>query len=443
MSRETVAGDRPHLVVVHGHDIGRWLSCHPVGATVPSPHVAALAERSVVFDQAFSVAPLCTPARSALWTGTSPHVNGLMGLAHNHWRYRPGVATAPELLTAAGYHSVLVGLQHEDPDPTTLGYETVVGQGFLPRAGQSAEDTERFLVRHAAGDDDRPLFLTVGIWEAHRPWPAEDYEPDDPAAVTVPAYLPDNADTRADLAAFHGALRQFDAAVGRVVAAVDRHLGADRTVLIVTTDHGAPLPRAKSTLYDSGLGVSLVVRTPGTHRTGGRRCGVPVSHLDVLPTLCEFAGAASRPQFEGRSLAPLLAGDAGEVVWPERPLYSEKTYHDRYDPKRAIRTDRHKLIINFAPGPRLALALDLELSPTRRGMGDAHLAPRPAVELYDLEADPDELVDLAEDPAHAGIRADLEQRLRAHLLAMHDPVLDGPIPTPAPLPHPRRAVGGH
>lgn len=83
----------PDIVLIHGHDLGRWLPCYGM-APVPSPNLA-FAAHSVVFENAFATAPLCTPARSSLFTGVSPHVNGLMGLAHDGWRYRPGDHDSP------------------------------------------------------------------------------------------------------------------------------------------------------------------------------------------------------------------------------------------------------------------------------------------------------------------------------------------------------------
>ena len=421
---------QPNFIVIHGHDIGRWLSCYGLPA-IPTPNIERVASDSIVFEQAFAAAPLCTPARGALLTGRTPHANGLIGLAHDSWLYHDDVSTMPDLLGPLGYRTVLVGLQHENPDPLVLGYDEVRGVGFLPRAASVADEACDWL---RARDDDRPFLLNVGMWEAHRPWPAEDYRPAPPETVHVPPYLPDNDDTRADIAAMYGALAQFDTAVGRVIDELDRTDYAADTYVILTTDHGVPFPRAKSTLYDAGIGVALVVRVPGGEAdTGRRRVEEPVSHLDIVPTLLELAGGTPASELEGRSLAGVLRGD--ERSGPARPLFSEKNYHDGYDPMRAVRTESHKYIRNYMPGPLLPLAKDLEESRTRRGMGDAHLAPRPAEELYVLASDPDELDNRVDDPeqrpALGALRAELDDWMRR----TDDPLLDGPIP---PMPRPAR-----
>ncbi|MCT2586911.1 sulfatase family protein [Actinophytocola gossypii] len=414
---------RPNIVLLHGHDFGRWLPAYGM-PSVPAPALTRFAHDSTVFDAAHATAPLCTPARGSLFTGLSPHRHGLLGLTHHGWRYRPGVTTLPELLRPLGYRTALVGLQHEDHDPTVLGFDEVHGLGFLPRALPVADEAVRWL----RGRPGEPFLLTVGMWEAHRPWPAEDYRHADPERVDVPGYLPDNAHTRADIAAFHGALRQLDEAMGRVLAAVDRYTDPANTMVIVTTDHGAAFPGAKGTLYEPGTGVALMIRPPRSWRGAPSRYPGLVSHLDIAPTLLAAAGAAPPDELEGESLLPALTG----APPTDRLLVTQKTFHDGYDPIRAVRDGRHAYIRNIEPGPRLRLSRDLAESQTRLGMGDDHLAPRPAEELYDLAADPWERVNLAEDPGHAEVRAALSAHLDEWMRATGDPLRHGVVPEPAP-----------
>lgn len=440
--------DRPNIVLIHGHDLGDWLSCY--GRTdVQSPNLQSFADTATVFDAAFAVSPLCTPARSAIFTGQMPHKNGLMGLSHDGWQYQPGVRTLPELLGADGYRTALLGLQHENLDPRLLGYEEVHGQGFLPRALEVAKLAEKWfgaLVTNesddsstsapGAADDRRPYFAAVGMWEVHRPWPTADYAPVDPEAVEVPPYLPDNAHTREDVSQFLGAIKQMDDAVGRILDAIDSSPQAANTVVIFTTDHGVAFPRAKSTLYDSGVKVAFMVRPPAAWNIPPTRTNSLVSHLDVVPTLLELAGIALPDSLDGESQAQTLRGVAAPVEDVDRAdggraLVLEKTYHDRYDPMRAIRTRSAKFIRNFVEAPLLPLALDLEESATRKGMGDAHLQPRPSHELYLLESDPWELKNVVDDPMYASLRDELAAELHARMLASDDPILTGPIGAPS------------
>jgi arylsulfatase A-like enzyme len=374
----------------------------------------------VVFENAHAAAPLCSPARGALFTGIAPHRNGIQGLTHSGWRYREGVLTAPERLRAVGYRSTLIGLQHEDTDPTVLGYDEVFGLGFLPRVDQVVDAVGDWLTTVPPAGARPPLLLTVGTWEVHRPWPHSDYEPADPAEVDVPAFLPDNADTRRDIADFSGSIRQFDAGFGRLVALLDEHLDPENTLVIFTTDHGSAFPRAKSTLYDAGTGVALIVRPPKAWKIPPARVTSIVAHVDVVPSLLDAAGAEIPSELEGRTLLPLLRDPStGD---PDRIVYTAKSYHDTYDPKRAARSLDYAYIRNYEEGPRLQLAVDLEKSPTRQGMGDAHLEPRPAEELYDRRSDPAELVDVSSDPAYADVKSRYANALHQHLVAIHDPI---------------------
>lgn len=414
---------RPHVVIVHWHDLGTWLSLY--GHQVPSPHLAAFGRESFTFTRCFSTSPLCSPARGALWTGRYPHANGLQGLTHRGWEYHPGERTLPMHLAEAGFHTALIGLQHESRDEARLGFEETDSDGSH-RAPDVADRASRWLVEHA--EDEQPFLLTCGVLEVHRDWPEERYPPLDPEAIDVPSYLPDNALTRSDLASFARAIEVADEAFGQIVATLHETGLAERTIVVFTTDHGAPFPRAKSTLYDPGVNVALLMRLP--RGVASQEPGeVPhlVSHVDLVPTLLDLLEIETPSSIQGTSFAPTLRDGAP----PGREhVFLEKTYHADYDPIRAVRTSRHKYIVNFEDGPLLDLPPDLEDSPTRSGMGQDHLRPRPRRELYDLREDPDETRNLADDEDHADLVQSLHRHLIDFLTDTEDPLLDGPVPPP-------------
>ncbi|WP_454830531.1 sulfatase family protein [Paraburkholderia xenovorans] len=424
---------RPNIVLIHCHDLGRWLSCYGM-KSVPSPNLNAFADRAVVFEQAFSTAPLCSPARGSLFTGLSPHRHGLLGLAHHAWRYREDVVTLPEMLGPLGYDTALIGLQHENVDPSVLGFAQVEGAGFLPRAWQVVEAADAWLKRRSSCTAElAPFFLTVGMWEVHRPWPIQDYVPADPALVEVPQYLPDNAESRQDIAAFYGSIQQMDEAVGYLLDRIDEYFDSGDTFIVFTTDHGAAFPRAKGTLYDPGTGVALIVRPPRSWATSPGKRGELVSHLDIVPTCLELAGMPLdeyADKFEGASLVPLLKNTYADRGPETRILFTQKNFHDGYDPMRAVRSGRYKYIRNFEKGPKLKLSLDLEQSVTRRGIGDLHLEERAAEELYDLHVDPWEKCNLAANEHYQSVRAELASRLTKWMAETNDPLLLGPIGSP-------------
>jgi arylsulfatase A-like enzyme len=419
-----------NVVLIHWHDVGRYLGVY--GAPVQTPNLERMAATGTTFDKAYSAAPLCSPARGALMTGRYPHANGLNGLVHLGWEYREGERTIAHWLDAAGYDTALIGLQHESSEDARLGYRKVINLGTgdddPPYCGPVAEAAVDWLAARGRSTTDVPFFLTVGFYETHRPYPPSRYQPDNPKSVSVPSYLPDNEWTRDDLACFHGAIRTADAAVGRVLECLDQQSFAADTWVIFTTDHGIAFPRAKSTLYEQGVGVAFIVRPPADVPGQGNTARL-FSHVDVVPTLLELLGVPAPDGLQGVSHADFLRDGVSQPSRHE--IFSEKTYHDDYDPIRSIRTGEWSYIRNFEPRPRLPLPLDLYTSPTARGYGSSHLEHRAVEELYDLRDDPGESTNLAEDPRYAAVRHDLSARLHQWQCDTNDPLLFGPIPAAA------------
>ncbi|OPX21848.1 MAG: hypothetical protein B1H04_05970 [Planctomycetales bacterium 4484_123] len=412
--------DRPNILYIICHDLGRHLGCYG-DATVPSPNLDRLAGQGVRFTNFYGASTPCSPARGCLMTGRYAHCQGLMGLAHIGWGYHPGTRTVAHDLAGAGYLTALIGFQHESPDVNKLGYQHIWRDST--RSDLVADETIRFLGSEAPRR--QPFFLSVGISEVHLPFDRDYYRFDDPAEVALPGFLPDNDETRRQMAMFHGAIRFMDQHVGRIIEALDRSDLAGSTVVVFTTDHGMAFPRAKSTLYDPGIGVAAIVRMPAAAGVGGTVCDDLISGVDLRPTLCELAGVAIAPEVQGRSFAAVLRGQGQHDARTE--IFSEKNYHNHYDPCRCVRTQRYKYIRNFRDGPFALLPTDIEMAfPARCRRGDLN-APRPAEELYDLSADPWEENNLIDSPEHAQVRDQLRERLQAWMERTNDPVLENPL----------------
>lgn len=370
-----------------------------------SPHLDRLAAEGILFTDAHATAPLCSPSRGSLFSGRYPHSNGLIGLVHHGWQYHPDVRTLPATLAESGWYTALFGMQHETPDPSRLGYhEYDVSNSFCDHVVDRAS---HWLIRHPS----RPFLLTAGFFETHRPYPPDRYRPADPAAVDVPAYLPDVPQVREDFAAFHGSIEVADAAVGELLATLASE-GLDETTWVVFfTDHGAAFPRAKSTLYAAGTGIALIVRPPARLRAEPRVYDELFSGVDLMPTLLDLLGVDIPPGVQGVSHATRLFGDAAEP--PRAEVFTEKTFHDTFDPIRAVRTKEFSYIENYARRPLLDLPLDIQHSLSGTALGGDHLEPRPSRELYHLVDDPDERENLADRPEYARRRAELAGLLRA------------------------------
>jgi arylsulfatase A-like enzyme len=398
---------RDNVLIVHWHDLGRYLRVygHP---DVSSPRLDQLAAEGILFTRAHATAPLCSPSRGSLFTGRYPQNNGLVGLSHHGWEYRADVRTLPQILSEADWHTALFGMQHETSYPARLGFDEFdVSNSYceyvVDRAADWLTDAPR-----------QPFLLTAGFFETHRPYPPDRYQPADRDTVAVPDFLPETDDVRQDLAEFYGSISVADAAVGRLLETLAA-TNLDRTTWVVfMTDHGPALPRAKSTLYDAGTGIAVIVRPPQTVRHPPRVYGDLFSGVDLVPTLLELLGLDVPADIDGMSHARTLRTASRDDKPVRSEVYTTKTYHDSFDPIRAIRTKEYSYIENYASRPVLDLPWDIADSAPGRAIAPMIVGQRPERELYDLLEDPTESHNLlgpdATDKAEA-IADDLALRL--------------------------------
>ncbi|WAJ45747.1 sulfatase [Mycobacterium sp. Aquia_216] len=400
-----------NVLIVHWHDLGRYLGAygHP---DVCSPCLDQLATESILFTRAHATAPLCTPSRGSFFTGRYPQSNGLVGLAHHGWEYRAGVQTLPQLLSESGWYSALFGMQHETSYPKRLGFDEFdVSNSYCDYVVEKVEEWLRNEAPQRGGR--QPFLLTAGFFETHRPYPRDRYEPADSAAVDLPDYLPDTPEVRGDLADFYGAITSADAAVGRMLDTL-AETGLDASTWVVFfTDHGPAFPRAKSTLYDAGTGVALLIRPPTGRGLAPRVYDELFSAVDLVPTLLELLGLHVPAEIEGVSHARALLTPDTPAEPVREQVYTMKTYHDSFDPIRAIRTKEYSYIENYVPRPLLDLPWDIEQSPSGLAVAPFVRSPRPERELYDLRTDPTETTNLLTngDSGMDAIAADLAVRL--------------------------------
>ena len=412
---------RPNVLYLHSHDTGRYVQ--PYGYPVPTPNIQHMADQGVLFRQAFCAAPVCSGSRAALLTGQCTHATGMLGLAHRGYRLRHPERHIVNVLREAGYWTGLVGEQHVSEDPGDLGYDLVVDLDST-RVSEVAPAATKLIATRAA-QDQAPFFLSVGFFETHR----EFFEPSSIRDVLYsrpPENVPDNAQTRRDMASFRASARALDQGVGTVLNALEENGLADDTLVFFTTDHGLAFPDAKCTMYDRGIGVMLLVRGPGGFERG-RVSDALVTHLDLYPTICDVVGLEHPPWLEGRSLLPLVRGDVAEV---HDEVFAEVTYHAAYEPQRAVRTKRYKYMRRYDdrhPGRVLANLDDSLTKDVLLAAGWADVPP-PWEALFDLWLDPSEGNNRIDDPALASVADDLRRRLHDWMVRTGDPLIDGPVP---------------
>lgn len=441
--RVGAAAERPNILLIVAEDMN-----DRVGAfgdeVARTPSIDALAGQGIRFPNVFTVSGVCAPSRSALITGVhaismGTHQmrtsQGVPGSAVKSYEAVPPaqVKAFPELLRAAGYATAnFAKKDYQFGEPFTI-WDVDVGSFTSP--------LEPALWRRLP--KDKPFFVMINLMSTHEsrlgppgerfegPWAAmmEALSKEraktvarvtDPAAVTVPPYLPNTASVRASIAQHYDNIHFMDGQVRQILDALDKDGLADDTIVIWTADNGDGFPRAKRAAYDSGIKVPMIVRFPDGRGSGSVRDQL-VSFIDLAPTILWLAGAQV-PQFiQGQDF---LRGPARQYV-----LAGRDRMDDVLDRVRALRDSRYQYIRNFQPDvPYFRPLRFRDMFPAMKALwsgfhandltavqGFYFTAPRPAEELYDTQADPDEIDNLAGDHEHREIlvrmRTELDRRL--------------------------------
>lgn len=427
--------DRPNILFITCHDLGRHLGCY--GRSAPSPEIDRLSHEGVTFDNYFVCSPQCSPSRAAITTGRYPHRTGVMGITSiGDWKMDSHAPTLAKVFGAGGYDTWLWGFQHEHEEPAELGYRhdpIAFRRGEVPKI--LANYVTPRLCDWLTSKPQGPWLASVGFFETHLPWKAGPATLEQLRALRPPEYLPDDPALRKDMTELNATLHDLDSGIGRILDTLESSGLAENTIVIFTTDHGLPLPRAKCDLYDPGVEAAFIMRWPGRLQPN-RRCGELLSAVDVLPTLLDLAGLAHPDGMDGRSFAGLLTGGAYQ---PRDMIFTEQTWHDIYRPVRAVRTHRHKLIQRFTDVPAKLLPKDFyTCCAAGRVMREHFDYIQPRLEFYDLATDPLEQHNLHNTvclPKQEFER--LQAILQDWMAQTGDPLLHGPVHCPngaAPTP---------
>lgn len=397
---------RPNILWLDAEDLSPDIGCY--GAPVHTPNLDWLASEGMRFTHAFTTAPVCSASRSAVITGMYQTSIG----AHNHRSQRDvplpeGIRPLTDYLREAGYFCCN-------------------GQAFKEnRRGKLDYNFEMDFEDAFDGTDwsqrqpGQPFFAEVHFSETHRTFYRDDERPTDPDSVELPPYYPDHPITRKDWALYLDTVQNLDKKVGKILQRLEDEGLAENTVVLFWGDHGRPMVRGKQFLYDGGIHVPLILRWPGRIQPGSVNDSL-VTQIDFAPTWLQVAQAQVPEHMQGDSLLGPEVGQRDHVV-------AARDRCDETDDRiRCVRTRQHKYIRNFHPErpythfnaykkqayPVLSLLEVLhaegKLTPEQAHfMADA----RPTEELYDLERDPHEVHNLADDPEHQAILEELRGKL--------------------------------
>ncbi len=400
---------RPNILWITAEDISPDLGCYGDHYAV-TPNLDRLAAQGTRFDRAFAPAGVCAPARSALITGMYPTSIG----THN-MRCKgvppPAVQCFTETLRDRGYYcSNRSKTDYQFNPPLTAWDDCSRRAHWSGRAeGQPFFSVINITTTHESQirSSARKLLDRLGAFGKK--------ETHDPDGAVIPPYYPDTKEVRADWARYSDLITLMDREVGAILKELESDGLAEETIVWFFGDHGRGLPRAKRWIYDSGIHVPLIVRVPEKFRRlacaddaaalgAGTVCGDLVSFVDFAPTTLSLAGGRVPGHMQGKAFL------GGQKTAPRQYVFAARDRMDEaYDLIRAVRDKRFKYIRNFMP--HITRGQDIEYMnqmPTMRTMRrlqaegtlsgpalDYFMLEKPVEELYDTQADPHEIDNLA------------------------------------------------
>jgi len=419
----------PNMVIFIGDDLAVW-DIGPYGnKVVRTPYLDKLGRESMVFNKAFAASPTCGPSRSSLLTAMYPMRHGAHG---NHSGVKEGTSSMVQQLSALGYRVAIAGKLHVGPRDV-FPFEYIAGTN-VPEPGYEQAPGLHYDLNLAPVDEwlgqqkpDKPFVLIVADHSPHVVWPEKPtYQSDE---VDIPPIHIDTDDARRARARYYTDVTKMDTNVGTLMDLLDKHGVAANSILMFTSDQGPQWAFGKWGLYDYGVQVPFIVRWPGKVEAGSRTDAL-VSQVDILPTMVEIANGTVAHRIDGKSFLPVLKNPGAKH---HDAVFASHTGDGKMNrsPMRMLRTDRYKYILNLAPEITYTTHMDRatdhdggrEYWPSWRAASfqNQHAAAvlwryhhRPAEELYDVEADPWEQVNLAADPAYA----DMLERFRAQMKAI-------------------------
>ncbi|HEY6167602.1 MAG TPA: sulfatase [Verrucomicrobiae bacterium] len=429
------------LLLISDNHTRTDLGCdgHP---TVRTPNLDALAARGTRFTHAYATVASCSPSRAVIYTGLLTHANGQYALAHSYHNgmLAPGVTTVFDLLKKSGYRTALLGKANLGARAGQYQIDLIEEKNMkdLPAQVNSAEkfirdggETPFFVV--LATTDPQPSDTPADERWKKRGLPKPPRRID-PATLHVPPHLPDRPDVRESLAEYYENVERLDAGYGEALAMLKRTGHDQDTLVMFFSDQGAAYPNGGYSHYEPGVQIPLIVVNPEA-RKRGVVCDALVSLADIMPTVLDWTGVKG-PAYplHGRSVLPVLEQEK-TTGWDSVVLSHVMHEATMYYPMRTLRERRYKLIWNLCWQSPWQDALDVvsrspwteTLRRSDKFIGKRSIEKylhRDAIELYDLDTDPAEVVNLANDPKFAALRRQMSEKLLARLRETGDQWLE-------------------
>lgn len=403
----------PNILVISADDLGNHLGSYG-DMTVSTPNIDSLAAQGTRFTRAYVTQSSCSSSRASFFTGLYPHQNGQIGLANRGFTLEEGWPLLPKVLKdRAGFFTALAGKLHVAPTKLFDFFDELDLEMDTPFTLDAAVVAAK-AAHYFSQAEDKPFYVQFDLRDPHRPFHSQIHGlPSTP--ISKQHVMPfswtdirtsDGRADKADTADYYISISRLDSIVGQILLALEKSGKYDDTIIVFWSDNGPPFPRAKTTLFEQGTKVPLIIAGPGVLSNQSR--DELVSLVDLFPTVEHFAGLDSttfKTMYTGRDLSALLQGKV--VPW-RGYVFTESNFHTTklWSPARAVNNGRWKLI------ERLSQV---------KGSVSSN------IELYDLETDPDERTNVAASRSNQAVLDKLSDALDAWRASTDDPLLDASV----------------
>jgi N-sulfoglucosamine sulfohydrolase len=423
-----VASDKPNVLFIVSEDNSEQIGCY--GDTrVTTPHLDSLAATGIRYDRAYVPYSVCSPSRSAFLTSLYTRQTGHFGLATHNFAMYKYFRTMPAYLKEVGYYTGFIGKTHINPESLVedfIDFRGVTHANFKNTFSIEDYAREAHTIFENAREENKPFLAIINYSDAHR-----DFIETSPAGYPtikvsgdvepLPWIGVDTPHLREEMRNYLNCMNRLDEAIGMVLEDLDDMKLRDSTLIIYIADHGADFPRAKTSCYEAGVKVPMILNYPKSFPTASVEPSL-VSTMDILPTVLREAGIAIPAELMGTPLQVLLD--------PKTP---RRKYIHTFNTGSAasllyltfgIRDERYKLIYNPVRAQNLAGISRYRNSEIPENLWQPEYVDPPEFEVYDLRTDPYEFDNLANDPEHRATRERLFKDMRKFQKEIDDPFLD-------------------
>ena len=421
--------ESPNVLFIVSEDNSEQIGCYGE-ARVHTPHLDGLAETGVRYDRAYVPYSVCSPSRAAFLTGLYTRQTGHIGLATHRFAFYKDFKTIPAYLQEAGYYTGFIGKTHVNPARLVedfIDFRGVTQANFSNTHSIEDYAGEARTIFENASEAGKPFLAIINYSDAHRKfigtskagYPTVNVEGE--SAEPLPWIGVDTPRLREEMRNYLNCMNRLDEGIGLVLADLEEMGLRENTLVIYMADHGGDFPRGKTTCYEGGVKVPMIVNFP-KHFPQGKAESALVSTIDILPTIMQELGIEIPEELMGAPLQSLQDPSAPrrKYVHTFNTGSSANILHLTF----GICDERYKLIYNPVRATNTAGISRYQNTAIPKSLWDPNYIDPPEYELYDLETDPSEFTNLANDSDHAKKKDELIAAMRAFQGQIDDPFLD-------------------